>query len=213
MAVTRTILPRKGLIQPQHGLTGYEADQDANWFLLDSNVAFTSDLPFPQAADLGINGVVAGFVLSTSSSLAPLVSAGVLYVRGYRYAPASAPAVPAAPPAATSYVFCNSDLRFYYQAGAVGASVGDALIGQVVTSASAVTAVTQATRIYGHVSLSPGATGDFTVAHWLGRTPVGATIQMTSAGSIWFQPGTLCDGTNLYLVASGAGVTGRVQVW
>src|SRR5439155_22214616 len=29
MAVTRTVLPRKGLVQPQHGLTGYEADQDA----------------------------------------------------------------------------------------------------------------------------------------------------------------------------------------
>ena len=134
-------------------------------------------------------------------------------MQGYRYAPASAPAVPAAPPAATSYLFGNSDLGFYYQAGAVGASAGDALIGQVVTSASAVTSVTQAARIYGQVSLSPGAAGNFTVAQWLGRTPVGATIQMTSAGAIWFQPGTLYDGTNLYLAASGAGVTGKVQVW
>jgi hypothetical protein len=44
MAVTRTILPRKGLIQSQHGLTSYEADQDQNWELLDANVAFMADL-------------------------------------------------------------------------------------------------------------------------------------------------------------------------
>jgi len=60
MAVSRTVLPRKGLVQPQHGLTGYEADQDANWQLLDTNVAFLSDLATPQATDLGINGVVFG---------------------------------------------------------------------------------------------------------------------------------------------------------
>ena len=71
MAVTRTILPRKGLVQPQHGLTGYEADQDANWLLLDTNVAFLSDVETPQTNDLGINGVVSGFTLSASSSLTP----------------------------------------------------------------------------------------------------------------------------------------------
>src|SRR5881396_3158231 len=53
MAVTRTILPRKGLVQPQHGLTGYEADQDANWLLLDANVAFLSDVETPQTTTSG----------------------------------------------------------------------------------------------------------------------------------------------------------------
>src|ERR1051326_1899670 len=196
MAVTRTILPRKGLIQPQHGLTGYEADQDANWFLLDSNVAFVSDLPFPQLADLGINGVVTGFLLSASSSLTPVVSAGVLYAQGDRYAPASIPSLPAAPPNTSSYLFFNSDIGFYYQTSASAANPGDALLGQVVTSALAVTSVTQATNIYGQISLSPGAAGNFSVPHWLGRVPVGAVIQMTSAGAIWFQAGTLYDSTD-----------------
>ncbi len=213
MAVTRTILPRKGLIQPQHGLTGYEADQDANWLLLDSKVAFISDLPAAQNNDLGLNGVVSGFALSASSSLTPGLSSGILYAQGNRYAPAAAPALPAAPSSTTSFLFYNSGSGFYYQANAAGASAGDALIGRVVTSGSGVAAVTQATRIYGQVSVEPGAAGDFTVAHNLGRTPVGAVIQMTSAGAIWFQASTLYDGTNLYLVASDASVTGKVQVW
>ncbi|HET7842462.1 MAG TPA: hypothetical protein VFM21_12690, partial [Terriglobia bacterium] len=68
MAVVRTVLPRKGIIQPQHG-DNYEADLDANWLTLDSLLQDTSDI---QAAvltagtvqgllqDLGISGVVAG---------------------------------------------------------------------------------------------------------------------------------------------------------
>src|SRR5713226_8324646 len=100
MAVTRTILPRKGLIQPQHGLTGYEADQDANWALLDANVAFVSDLQF---SDLGMNGVVSGFQLSTGVALTPGLTSGVLYAQGKRYAPVVAPSLWAAPAGATSY--------------------------------------------------------------------------------------------------------------
>ena len=107
MAVSRTVLPRKGLVQPQHGLTGYEADQDANWQLLDTNVAFLSDLAPPQATDLGINGVVWGLALSTSASLTPGLTNGVLYAQGIRYAPLSAPTPPPAPPSSTNYLFYN----------------------------------------------------------------------------------------------------------
>jgi len=63
------------------------------------------------------------------------------------------------------------------------------------------------------VSLAPNAPGNFSVAHLLGRTPVGAVIQMTSSGSIWFQASLMFDATNVYLVASAAGITGKVQVW
>src|SRR2546423_11490508 len=115
MAVTRTVLPRKGLVQPQHGLTGYEADQDANWLLLDTNVAFLSDVETPQTSDVGINGVVSGFTLSASSSLAPAVASGILFPQGDRYAPASAPVPPAAPPNAASYPFDNWASDLYYQ--------------------------------------------------------------------------------------------------
>ncbi len=213
MAVSRTVLPRKGLIQPQHGLTGYEVDQDANWALLDTNVAFISDL---LPADLGVNGAVSGFSLSTSGNLTPGLTAGVLYAQGKRYNPTPAQLAAVlgpAPGSQTSYLFYNSASGFYYQASVVVATAGDALIGQVVTSANAVTAVTQATRIYGQVSLAPSGAGNFTAAHLLGRTPLGVLVQMTSGGSIWFQAALMFDATNLYLVASGAGVTGKAQVW
>jgi len=210
MAVTRTVLPRKGLIQSQHGLTSYEADQDANWLLLDSNVVFISDL-LPK--DLNLNGVVSGFALSTAASLIPGLTAGVLYAQGYRYAPPGPPSIAAAPANQTSYLFYNTLTGFYYQTGAVGATAGDALLGQVVTGGNAVTFVTQATRIYGQVSAAPAGAGNFTLTHLLGRAPLGAVIQMTSNGSIWFQPAMAWDGVNLYLAASGTGVTAWVEVW
>ncbi|MGH9468773.1 MAG: hypothetical protein ACRD1N_00350 [Terriglobia bacterium] len=208
MAVTRTILPRKGLIQSQHGLTGYEADQDANALLLDSNVAFVSDLLF---GDLGINGIVSGFTLSTSPSFTPGITTGVLYAQRLRYAPASAPPIPPAAASATSYLFYNSSTGFYWQASAVGAATGDALIGQAVASASAVTAVVQATKIMGRVVLAPSAAGNFSVQHLLGRAPTGMSLLLTSSVAIWFQP-TPYDATNLYLSTAGAS-TGVALVW
>ena len=36
---------------------------------------------------------------------------------------------------------------------------------------------------------------------------------MTSPGAIWFQNPTDMDGSNLYLVASDAGVTAKVVLW
>jgi len=208
MAVTRTVLPRKGIIQSQHGFTGYEADQDANALLLDSNVAFISDLMFN---DLGINGVGSGFALSTSSTLTPGLATGALYAQGQRYAPASAPAISGAPASVTSYLFYNSSSGFYWQASAVAATAGDALIGQVVTSATAVTAVTQATKIMGQIALAPSAAGNFTVQHFLGRKPVGVVIQVTSNIAIWFQTPAY-DAMNLYLSSSGSG-TGVALIW
>jgi hypothetical protein len=210
MAVTRTILPRKGLIQSQHGLTGYEADQDANWALLDAKVAFVSDLQF---SDLGMNGVVSGFQLSVSSILTPGLTPGVLYAQGTRYAPVTAPGLSAAPAGTTSYLFYNASSGFYYQAAAVGAASGDALIGKVTASTSAVTQVTGAASIFGYLSLSATAAGNFTVPHLLGRKPLGVVILMTSSGAIWFQLSVPFDATNLYLTSSGAGVTAAAQVW
>lgn len=208
MAVTRTILPRKGLIQPQHGLTGYEADQDANWQLLDSSIAFVNDLLW---GDLGVNGVASGFTLSTSSSLTPALAAGVLYAQGARYAPPAPPPIPAAPGSATSYLFYNSSSGFYWQASAAAANAGDALIGQAAASSSAVTAVTQATRIFGQIALAPSAAGNFTVQHLLGRKPAGASLLPTSATPIVWQA-TPWDAASLYLNASGA-ASGIVIVW
>ena len=213
MAVTRTVLPRKGLIQSQHGLTSYEADQDQNWALLDANVAFMSDLPTSLFQPLGCNGLVSGFVLSTSSTLVPGITSGVLFAQGTEYAPTSAPTLGPAPASQASYLFYNSTNGFYYQAGAVGGHAGDALVGIVTTNATTVVAVQQATTIYGAINLAPSAPGNGSVPHLLGRAPLCAIIQMTSGGAIWFQSPTSYDGTNIYFVASDAGVTGRVIVW
>jgi hypothetical protein len=213
MAVTRTVLPRKGLIQSQHGLTSYEADQDQNWALLDANIAFMSDLPLTPIQQLGFNGLISGFVLSPASSLVPGITPGVLFAQGVGYAPTAAPTLAPAQASQTSYLFYNSTSGFYYQSSAVGAQSGDALVGVVTTSASAVIAVQQATPLYGAVSVASGAPGNFTVPHLLGRAPICAIIQMTSGGAIWFQVPVSYDGVNLYFVASDAGVTGKVVVW
>jgi len=209
MAAIRTVLPRKGFVQPQHGLTGYEADQDANWLLLDQKVAFVSDLQFP---DFNMNGLVSGWTLGTGAGLTPTLATGILYSNGNRYAPGSAPTLPAAGANTTNYLWYNTTTGFYYTTVLAPTNLGDALLGIVATGASSVTSVTSATKMYGQVTVSPGAPGNFTQGHVLGRTPLGAVIQMTSPGAIWFQT-TMFDSTSLYLVASEAGVTGKVQVW
>lgn len=59
---------------------------------------------------------------------------------------------------------------------------------------------------------STSAPGNFTLAHGLGRTPHAVLIEMTAGGAIWFQTSPArYDGTNLYLVASDAGLTGVAQ--
>ena len=90
MAIVRTVLPRKGFVQPQHGITQYEGDMDSNMSLLDANVAFMSDLASVAdslVGDLGLNGLVSGFQLATSNTLYPSVTTGILYANGSRYAP------------------------------------------------------------------------------------------------------------------------------
>ena len=208
MAVNRTVLPNTGLVQPQHAMP-YEADVDANWLLLDNLIPVSGQV----AKDLGLNGVYSGFTLSTSASLTPGLTAGVLYAQGSRYAPVVAPNPGAAPDNATNYLFYNFTSGFYYQASAVGATAGDALIGKVTTSGGAVTAVVNATKVFGQVDIASSSFGNFTVQHYLGRTPKGALIQMTLGGQIYFQTPTMYDGTNLYLVGSDSGLTAKVMLW
>jgi len=218
MAIVRTVLPRKGFVQPQHGLTQYESDMDGNMSLLDANVAFMSDLAAVTdtlVGDLGINGVVCGFQLATSNSLYPGLTTGILYANGTRYAPAN-PTLNAAPANATSYLFFQQEnwpSCFYYQSVLAAQNPGDAFLGVVVTNGTQVTNVTQATTLFGQIPVAPSAPGNSTVAHLLGRAPLGAHTRMTSPGTIWWQSPTDADNVNLYLVASDAGVTAKVQVW
>ena len=218
MAIVRTILPRKGLVQPQHGITQYESDMDSNMSLLDANVAFLSDLDSiadTLVGDLGLNGVVTGFQLTPSNSLYPGVTNGILYANGSRYAPTSA-ALSAAPANGTSYLFYQQEnwpSSYYYRSVLSPLAPGDTFVGVVVTNQTQVTNVTQATTLFGQISVAPSGPGNFTVPHLLGRTPIGAQIRMTSPGAIWWQSPADVDAINLYLVASDAGVTAKVQVW
>jgi len=221
MAIVRTVLPRKGIIQPRHG-DSYEADIDTNWSLIDSLLQDSADVQAAVLAagtveawlkDRGVCGVVFGFTLSTSASLTPGLATGILYAQGKRYAPASTPNPGPAPAGSTSYLFFNSAGGFYYNLTGSPTTAGDAFLGSVVADATHVTAISNATKLYGQVAATAGTPGNFTLAHGLGHAPAGALIQMTSPGAIWFQSSTLYDGFNLYLVASDAGVTAKVLVW
>ncbi len=221
MAVVRTVLPRKGIIEPQHG-ANYETDLDTNWQILDSLLQDANDVQAAiQAAptvsawvtDRGVSGVVSGFTLASSATLVPGLVAGVLYAQGNRYAPTSSITLAAAPANSTSYLFYNATGGFYYNLTGVAGTADDAFIGSVVTNSTAVTSVTQATKIWGQLEVAPGVAGNFSVPHLLGRTPAGALIQMTASGAIWFQKLTLYDNKNLYLVSSDPGVTAKVQIW
>src|SRR5271157_2826297 len=218
MAIVRTVLPRKGFVQPQHGITQYESDMDGNIALLDANVAFLSDLASvvdTLVGDLSLNGLVSGFQLATSNSLYPSVTNGILYANGSRYAPTD-PTLDAAPASTTSYLFYQQEnwpSSYYYRPALAALNPGDAFIGVIVTNGTRVTNVTQATSLFGQIPVAPSGPGNFTVPHLLGRVPVGATIRMTSPGAIWWQSPADMDGVNLYLVASDAGVTAKVQVW
>ena len=60
--------------------------------------------------------------------------------------------------------------------------------------------------------LAPIDPGPFSVPHGLGHIPCVVLLQITSNGEIWFQPARY-DGTNIYLEASDAGVTGYAEIW
>jgi hypothetical protein len=218
MAIVRSVLPRKGLVQPQHGITQYESDMDTNMALLDANVAFLSDLTSiadTLVGDLGLNGLVSGFRLATSNTLYPSLTNGILYANGSRFAPTN-PAIVAAPNNATSYLFYQQEnwpSSYYYRSVLAALNPGDAFIGVVITNGSQVTNVTQATTLFGQIPVAPAGPGNFNVPHLLGRVPIGAQIRMTSPGAIWWQSPTDADGANLYLVSSDAAVTAKVQVW
>ncbi|HEV2349008.1 MAG TPA: hypothetical protein VG028_04080 [Terriglobia bacterium] len=220
MAVVRTVLPRKGIIEPQHG-NNYELDVDTNWQTIDSLLQDATDVQNAVMAagtvaawlnDIGLCGVVSGLALSTSASLTPGLSAGVLYAQGARYAP-STPAPGAAPANSASFLWFNSATGFYFNFTGTAGTVGDAYLGSLTTDSTHVTAVTGATKINGRVAVAAGAAGNFSLVHNLGRAPLGVMIYMTSGGALWFQPANLFDATNLYLTASDAGITASIQVW
>lgn len=220
MAVVRTVLPRKGIIEPQHG-SNYETDMDTNWQIIDSLLQDANDVQNSVTAagtiaawlkDRGISGVISGFTLATSANLIPGLSAGVLYAQGARSAPTT-PAPGSAPASSTSFLWWNSITGFYFNLTGIPAMTGDAFLGSVTTDPTHVTAVTNATKIYGRLAVTASAPGNFSFNHNLGRAPLGAMIYMTSGGALWFQPGTMFDASNLYLTASDVGITASIQVW
>jgi hypothetical protein len=61
------------------------------------------------------------------------------------------------------------------------------------------------------VTLAPTAPDTFIVPHGLGAIPSAVIFKMFSDGKIYFQKPLMFDGTNLYLIASEAGLTGVAQ--
>ncbi|MGH3429167.1 MAG: phage tail protein, partial [Mycobacteriales bacterium] len=57
------------------------------------------------------------------------------------------------------------------------------------------------------------AGGMLTIPHSLGTTPKLVLIQMTSDGNVWFQTPLRYDASNIYVVASDAGVTAKAILW
>ncbi len=220
MAVVRTVLPRKGIIEPQHG-SNYETDMDSNWLIIDTLLQDANDVQNAMMAagtvaawlkDTGISGVVSGFTLSTSANLTPGLSSGVLYAQGARWAPlVTSPG--AAPANCTSYLWWDSSTGFSFNLTGTAPVSGDAYLGSVTTDASHVVAVVGATKIHGRLAVTTATPGNFSLIHNLGRVPLGAMIYMTSGGQIWFQATSMFDGTNLFLVASVAGLTASIEVW
>ena len=58
------------------------------------------------------------------------------------------------------------------------------------------------------VAFTTTASGPFTLPHNLGTVPGSVIFEFTSGGAVWFQTTLKYDATNLYLVASDAGVSG-----
>lgn len=62
------------------------------------------------------------------------------------------------------------------------------------------------------IAYNTTAPGPFTLAHNLNMIPTTVIFEFTDGGKIWFQPQRY-DSTNLYLVASDAGITGYVIIY
>jgi len=62
------------------------------------------------------------------------------------------------------------------------------------------------------IPFTTSAPGNFTLAHNLGMVPTTVIFEFTNGGVVWFQ-NPRYDSTNLYLVASGTGITGVAIVY
>jgi hypothetical protein len=89
----------------------------------------------------------------------------------------------------------------------------DPVTGKLSANVAATgTSGSTAVAVVVEIALTPGAPGNFTVAHGLPAAPAFALIQMDSGGEIWFQTARY-DAMNLYLTASDAGIVGKAQCW
>jgi hypothetical protein len=220
MAIVRTVLGRKGLVQPQNGAV-WNADGDANWALLDANYQDAADVNALITAagivknlvsDLGINGVYSGFALAVGAGLIPTVAIGIAWANNTRYAPGAPPVLPIMPASQTRYLYYNASTGFYYNAAIGPTTPGDAYIGKVVSGVATITSVTNATPEGGIITATAGAGGgNFSVAHNMGRIPTRYYLRPTSLGIIAEQAAP--DNTNLYLQGSDSAVSAKVELW
>lgn len=128
MANPRTVLPRKGIIQPLDG-SAWSADGDANWALLDANIAFMSDLP----SNLG-------YVCTAGTGLTLNIGSGSVMVGG---APSSyAGGTLTMVDASTNYVYLDPSSSFSPASNTTGFAAGQIPLALVVTSGGSISSVT-----------------------------------------------------------------------
>lgn len=114
---------------------------------------------------------------------------------------------------ATLTAFCTTT-----QAGSHVGQAGYISMGSIVVTPSGSSAGGQGggSNPSGSITIQipiPSTTsGDFSIAHGLGKVPADVDIKIQSDGLIRFQPGTMWDANNVYLNASDNGLTGTLVI-
>jgi hypothetical protein len=91
----------------------------------------------------------------TGNELVPAITRGVLFAQGTMYRPATAPVLPAAPASRQSWLLYSSTTGWYWAATPTPWG-GDALLGWVVTSATAVIAISSSKIGTGEEAITSG---------------------------------------------------------
>jgi hypothetical protein len=77
----------------------------------------------------------------TGNELVPGITLGVLFAQGEMYMPAEAPTLPAAPASQQSWLYYNSGTGWYWSGSSTPNTSSDACVGWVVTTTTAIVAV------------------------------------------------------------------------
>ncbi len=133
MALVRTVLPRKSIVQPQHGAS-YETDVDNNWSIIDSLLQDSTDVSNAIAA------ANFGFTPTAGSLLTLNIASGKGFLNGVLTSYAGGTLALTA--ASTCYVYLDPASSLQPAFNTTGFLPGQLPVAVVVTGATAITSVT-----------------------------------------------------------------------